>query len=255
MWKLFWQNGFWLCNTQLNMTDKIKINDTKETYTEFHVKQNPIHVYPSEWVIRTFLGTYPELSLDKSTYQHSKILDIGYGDGRNFPLFKNMGMDIYGIEITDTINDLCLTRMKAVNIHPTLKVGSNSNIPFESGYFDYILASSSCYYVDRGTSFEDNLKEYSRVLKPGGILVVSVGEKDSFIFKNAIDIGDGHFEIVNDTYGLRNGYIMRRFDSAEEIKTVFGKYFNSFSIGSGRDNFYGHKISLYYIICKKKDDE
>lgn len=234
------------------MSNKIQLNDTKETYTNFHLERNPIHIYPSEWVIRTLLGTYPTLSLDKSKYPGSKILDVGYGDGRNFPLYKNLGMEIFGIEITDTINELCVERMERLNIKSTLKVGTNSSIPFESETFDYLLASSSCYYVDNGTSFEDNLKEYYRLLKPDGILIVSVGEKSSFIFKDAVDLGNGHYEIVNDTYGLRNGYVLRRFENEDDVTNTFGKYFDKFSIGSGRDNFYGHEISLFYIVCRKK---
>lgn len=234
------------------MSNTVHISDTKETYTNFHLQKNPLHVYPSEWVIRTMLGSYPELSLDKSKYEGAKILDVGYGDGRNFPLYKNIGMHIYGIEITDTINQLCLERMKRLNIEVTLKVGKNSNIPFEDETFDYLLASSSCYYIDRGTSFDDNLKEYSRVLKRNGVLIVSVGEKSSFIFKDAFELGDSHFEIVNDTYGLRNGYILRRFEDENDVKNTFGKYFYELSIGSGNDNFYGHEISLLYVVCKKK---
>ena len=230
----------------------MKKSDVKKDYTEFFKKSNPMYVYPSEWVVRTFLGSHPELSLDKSMYAGSRILDLGFGDGRSLPLLYNNGFNVYGIDITQEILNLCEQRMKRLGVEVNLRVGTNSNIPFEDGFFDYILSSSSCYYVDQGTTFLDHLKEYNRVLKPGGIFVASLAEPNSYIFKNAIESEDGLCEIVNDTSGVRNGFTLKRFKSQDEIRSEFGKYFDSFSFGLCRDNFYGIQVDLYLMVCKKK---
>jgi SAM-dependent methyltransferase len=227
-------------------------NDLKKDYTDFYKKSNPTYVYPPEWVVRTFLGKYPELELDKSKYAGSKILDIGFGDGRCFPLLHNNGFDIYGIEITEDIIQLCEQRMKKMGIKVCLKKGTNSEIPFADNFFDYILSSSSCYYVDNGTTFSDNLKEYTRVLKPGGIFVAALAAPNSFIFKDAIEKENGHCEIVNDTYGVRNGFTLKRFKSEDEIRSEFGKYFDAFSFGLCKDDFYGSQVELFLLVCMKK---
>src|SRR2546430_17490336 len=79
------------------------MKNVRESYTAFHETQNPKHVYPSEWVIRTFLGSYPQLSLNKCKYAGAKILDMGFGDGRNWSLLHNVSFDIYGVEISEKI--------------------------------------------------------------------------------------------------------------------------------------------------------
>ena len=116
----------------------------KETYTDFHVSHNPAHVYPSEWIIRTLLGNYPGLSLDRSKYAGAKILDVGFGDGQNWPLLKNASFDIYGVEITEKIIALGHERARNLGIPVTLKLGTNTAIPFEDDFLAYILASCTC---------------------------------------------------------------------------------------------------------------
>jgi SAM-dependent methyltransferase len=223
----------------------------KETYTDFHVSHNPAHVYPSEWIIRTLLGNYPGLSLDRSKYPGSKILDMGFGDGRNWTLLHNASLEIYGVEITEKILTLGQERARALGIPVTLKLGTNSAIPFEDNFFDYILASCSCHYVDAGTTFSDNLREYHRVLKPGGSLIATLPEAESSIFEGCIDLGDGHVEIRNDPWGIRNGYTFKMFRSEQDVKEVFSPYFDSFSIGLCCDNYYGIQINLFLLVCRK----
>jgi len=230
------------------------MKDVKSTYTDFHETHNPKHVYPSEWVIRTFLGSYPQLSLDKTKYKNARILDMGFGDGRNWPLLHNLSFKIHGVEITESIIALGEERAADLKIPVTLKLGNNSTIPFENEFFDYILASSSCYYVDRGTTFTDNLKEYWRVLKPGGIFAASLPESTNAIFDKCVELEDGHVEIRNDPWGLRNGYVFRRFRSEEDVREAFSPYFDCFAIGLCRDNYYGILISAFLLVCAKGPD-
>jgi SAM-dependent methyltransferase len=230
----------------------LAMKDVKQSYTTFHTRHNPPHVYPSEWVIRTLLGKYPLLALDKSKYRGAKLLDMGFGDGRNWPLLHNLGFDIYGVEITETIVSLGRERARTLDIPVTLRVGANSSIPFDDNSFDYTLASSSCYYVDAGTTFSDNLKENQRVLKPGGILMATLPEAESSIFKECVELKDGHVEIRADPWGLRNAYVFKWFRSQEEIKETFWPYFDSFSIGLCRDDYYGVQINLFLLVCRKR---
>lgn len=228
------------------------MQDVKESYTAFHVSHNPAHVYPSEWVIRTLLGKYPQLNLDKSRYRGAKILDVGFGDGRNWPLLLNAGFDVYGVEITDDIIAMGKERARSLGMNATLKLGTNSAIPFADNVFDYVLASASCYYVDKGTSFRDNLAEYSRVMKPGATLLATLPEASSSIFEGCTELPDGHVEIRNDPWGLRNGYVFRRFQSKSELIEAFSPYFDSFSVGLCCDDYYGVQINLFLLVCTRK---
>jgi SAM-dependent methyltransferase len=227
------------------------MKDVKGTYTAFHERKNPEHIYPTEWVIRTLLGSYPNLSLDRSRYAGSRILDVGFGDGRNWPLLRNASFDVYGVEITEAIVSLGVERAESLGMTATLKVGTNSAIPFGDGYFDYILACHSCYYVDAGTKFEDNLREYHRVLKPEGILLASLPEAGHSIFNGCVELGEGHVEIRNDPWGLRNGYVMRRFHTEAEIERAFQPLFRPLSTGVCRDNYYGVDINSFLLVCRK----
>lgn len=234
------------------------IENVKKSYTDFHLKKKSSHLYPTEWVIRTMLGNYPGLTMDRSKYQGGNGLDLGFGDGRNMTLLHNCGMKVHGVETTQETVDMVQKSLEPYGIDPVLKVGSNSNIPFEDNYFDYILASASCYYIDNNGTFADNLKEIARVLKPGGFFIANfpaftdINVPVNFILENAEPTEDGHVIIRNDVFGIRNGYKFKAFYSQDELRNTLSEYFGPISIGYCFDDFYGLQHNLYISASQKK---
>jgi ubiquinone/menaquinone biosynthesis C-methylase UbiE len=198
------------------------------------------------------LGSYPGLSFDRSRYPGGKILDVGFGDGRNWPLLRNIGLKIHGVEITDEIVALGRQRAARLGIAATLETGRNARLPFEDEFFEYVLACHSCYYVDKGTTFEDNVREAARVLKKGGYYIASLGEQSASIYDNSEDIGNGHVVIRNDPWGLRNGYVFKVFRTKDEVVESLSGHFKNFSIGRCTDEYFGPIVSLFIVVCEKK---
>ena len=220
-------------------------------YTDVHKDRMGVHCYPTEFLLRTMLGNYPNLDLEKD-YKGKKVLDLGFGDGRNMVLFANCGMDIHGIEITQDICDDVSKRMDKFGIKADLKVGRNNDIPYEDNYFDYVVASASIYYVDHGDSFESNIKEVNRVIKKGGCLIAALAKTSTFLLKDAKPLGNHHYECTNDPFNLRNGDIFRGFDDEQDVIETFSPYYNRISVGRTIDNYYGLQQDLLLFVGHKK---
>jgi SAM-dependent methyltransferase len=220
-------------------------------YTEFHRKRMGSHLYPTEFLIRTMLGKYPKLTMSRD-YEGKALLDLGFGDGRNLPLFRNLGVRIFGIESDPKVCAMVSERLKReADIESTLVPGTNSAIPFADGFFDFVVACRSIYYVSDGKTFPDSLREAARVLRPGGCLVASLPDLENSVLANAEPLEDGHWRITSDPFGLRNGTVFRAFDSPADIERAFEPWFEEFSAGTFRDDWYGLRVTGFAVVCRK----
>ena len=57
------------------------LNITIENYNRYY-KNISADVFPQEWVVRIFMGSYPRLNI-KNELQGKAIMDVSCGDGRN----------------------------------------------------------------------------------------------------------------------------------------------------------------------------
>ena len=230
---------------------KKQLCSINSNYEHFYAKKTGLKVYPTEFVVRTFLAQYPDLNFTKPL-PGDRILDIGFGDGRNTVFLCEQGFAVSGIEITQGIVEQTADRLAKLGVSAELRVGRNSAIPFDASYFDYILACHCCYYCDEGETLRDNLAEYSRVLKPNGWLVASVACAQSYIFENSVSLPDGSFRINADPYQNRNGYRLHGFSDHKEIETYFSQYFKNFSFGFANNDYYGISEQVFWVVCQNK---
>lgn len=225
--------------------------DSRAEWTKNILGQSSL-AYPAEYVIRILKGSYPNLNLDKN-YRGKKICDIGCGDGRNFIVMKECGFDLYGTEISQEIVDQVHSNLERIGITKTdVRVGSNDKIPFPDGFFDYLLSWNACYYMGQFTDFQSYVKEFSRVLKPNGLLIMSIPKKSCFIYHDCEKIGDGCIIVRNDPFNVRNGEVLRMFDCEEDIVRSFSPFFTNYIFGSDHDNCFGYDYHWHLVVCHKK---
>ena len=172
--------------------------------------------------------------------------------GYNMPLFHNIGFKIFGVEISEEINQLARERLENLGIDAELKIGQNNSIPYNDKVFDFIVACHSCYYVNEGSSFNENLIEISRVLKTEGVLIASLPMRDNFIFDDAEHLSDGHYRITKDPYSIRTGTIHKTFKDKNEIIDNFEPYYKDLSIGHINDDFYGVNVKTWILKAVRK---
>lgn len=209
--------------------------------------------WPAEYVVRMLKGNYPNLALNKSILPGMKICDIGFGDGRNFPVYNQLNLDMYGVEITEDIVNKAIKNLTNYGLSKfDLRVGNNKNIPYDSNLFDYLLSWNACYYMGNNKDFNEYVLEFSRVLKNAGTLILSIPKKTCFIYKNSTELKPGYKIINEDPFNVRNGEVLRMFDSEQEIQETFSSYFQDFVFGSIEDDCFGFNYHWHLVVCRKK---
>lgn len=225
--------------------------DAKKEWTKEFLSSEM--AWPSEYVIRMFKGKYPKLNLRQEPFKGKRICDIGCGDGRNLVLLKQCEFEIYGVEITQEIVDRVKSNLQKAGItNASIQVGTNDNIPFENEYFDYLLSWNACYYMGQKEDFNEYVKEFARVLKKDGYLILSIPKKTCFIYHGSEELRKGYRLIKSDPFNVRNGEVLRVFENEEEIQETFSSYFSNFTFGSIHDDCFGYDYHWHLVVCKRK---
>ena len=227
------------------------VSNLKDAYARWHSRlSGSPHVYPSEWIVRTFLGEYPDLLADRLPIRPgSRALDIGFGDGRNWPLLNNCGLSIAGVEIDERIVSLGYERARFMSLECNLKVGFAHSLPFPDSTFDVAVAANSFYYLVDDVPFENHLIELSRVCRPGGFFVGTLPQAALHFFsQNAEPLGNGSYRILNDSHGLRNGSEMRLFTDEHDVRQTFDSVLDNLSVAEYKADLYGYNLAMY-VVC------
>jgi SAM-dependent methyltransferase len=163
----------------------------------------------------------------------SRILDVPCGQGRHAHLLAEAGYDVDGLDFSDKLLALAKRRGTGPNLRYTR--GDMRRLPSRwSGRFDAVvnLFTSFGFFMDPGDDVRV-IREFARVLAPGGVLVWHGGSRD----------GVAGRLLVRDWWTSDDGTMIaheRRFDPLSGTLHIRSTWQGPVSQGS-RD----HRIRIY----------
>ncbi len=110
-----------------------------------------------------------------------KLLDAGCGTGSLLKELSGSGqeLNLYGIDLSPEMINAARVKLKDAK-HIELFEGSAADLPFQSNYFDYVVCMNSLHHH---ANPNQSLTEMTRVLKPGGVMILMDGFVDSTLRK------------------------------------------------------------------------
>lgn len=159
--------------------------------------------------------------------KEDKILDAGYGKGRNLEYFVRNDYNIYGIDHNPDYLAFILDQISRWNpSYPreNFITGSIDSMPYQSESFDVVFSVAVLHFAKSHQQFRSMLDELLRVLKKGGFLLFRMTSWHTFDLSpktesGMITIADGERYML-DIEDIRNLVTEKGYRLADPIKTT-----------------------------------
>jgi len=204
--------------------------------------------YPNEPLARIMKGSYiPGLKKD---YKGKKVLDIGFGHGNNLLFLQTLGFEIFGIEVQKEICGLVMDRLKSYDIASDLRYGTNQKIPFDDNMFDALVSWDVLHYEGNDANYHLALKEYQRVLKPGGRLFLSTVAPKSSVLRNAKILEPHCYQLTRED-DFRVGEVFFCCDEEAILQSYLSTYFMEILVGRATDELFAETYDSFIATALK----
>lgn len=120
----------------------------------------------------------------------NKVLDAGCGFGQWSIVLSMLNKEVYSIDIDKKrmqVLDNIKNELNITNLN--LYKGTIDKMNFENNFFNAIFCYSSIYFTD----FKKTIKEFHRILKPGGKLYINTNGIGWYLY----NLIEGHNQTVN----------------------------------------------------------
>lgn len=150
--------------------------NVKEYNRVYSLGQN--HKYPNLNLVRVqkkyFINSY------------GTLLDFGCGSGENSIFLSECGYKVFSLDAADQA--LKVVKKKNQRLENKLKIilfSDSKKLPFKNNFFDYIVCLSVISLLGSKKNIKKLIKEFRRVLKPGGKLVIDINAPKGDFIKGA----------------------------------------------------------------------
>ena len=98
------------------------------------------------------------------------VADIGCNTGMQCHLWARLGHRVRGLDISEALLETARTRAREAALSIDFELGSATNLPWPDASVDVCISPELLEHV---TDWESCLREFARVLRPGGVLYLT----------------------------------------------------------------------------------
>ncbi len=169
------------CDNSYNIADGVprmalnleELRQVSDRYGYFWAKRaenkferNTLYGLSEEEEFNYFLSSF---NIQPADLKGKRILDAGCGCGRLTRMLGSYADEVFGIDISSSINDVYDYCKSQENVH--IIQSDLLKLPFREGSFDYVWSSASICFANKS---EETFKHISSLVKPSGKLYVRV---------------------------------------------------------------------------------
>jgi 2-polyprenyl-6-hydroxyphenyl methylase/3-demethylubiquinone-9 3-methyltransferase len=141
------------------------------THTEFYDYYAERSLTPeARERFRAVRDTILRVDPNKISLRHCDVADIGCNAGTQSFLWAELGHQVFGVDINAPLLDLARERAQGLGHRIEFLLGSADSLPLPDGSIDICLVVELLEHV---ADWQSCLKEFARVLRPGGVLFMS----------------------------------------------------------------------------------
>jgi ubiquinone/menaquinone biosynthesis C-methylase UbiE len=206
----------------------------------------------------TRVNIWPEIAVLFDYIKKSdNVLDLGCGNGRFVNIIKEKGEQYFGTDVSENLINIAKKNYPNENFQTTEPL----KLPFENNYFDGIYSIAVLHHIPSNDFRLKFLQEVKRVLKSGGIFVLTVWKpkdkqekflKVKFLFKKVFGLAYGldFRDVVEPWFNNNKGErYFHCFTKAELTKLVWQAGFEILKSGTIQ-NEKGNRQNLYFVVKK-----
>lgn len=218
----------------------------KEVQREKSEKQYP--KWPNEVMLKLLFGGKNYLETPFVPQPSWRVLDVGCGFANNLVPFADIGCECHGIDLHPEMVETVQSFMDRRGYKTNIQVGNNRSLPYPDSHFDLILSVNTLHYEGTEDNFQNALREFSRVLKPGGGLYISTVGPEHEIQKRAEILG-GHRYRVRD-FGFRSGETYFFCDSVRYLRHYCEQQFENVETARVTENLVKLPLDFLIALCR-----
>jgi ubiquinone/menaquinone biosynthesis C-methylase UbiE len=176
------------------------------------------------------------------SFHCGRVLDIGCGNGKYIPIVRKQCPEcvIHACDMCDEFVDIIQKRYPYA-------IATKANccaLPYDDNSIDYIISIAMFHHLRTDGNRIQCLDEMRRVLKPGGIGLITVWSTDAYKSTWKRLVGSGSSDTLQDVlvpWKQKNGVIQERYYhlfTQKEIHDYIVSYFTILDIWFECDNWY-----------------